>query len=305
MKFIKHDTNITLLNKYNLLLNRFWNIQIFTFYYIKYIYLISNFLFNISDIINKIKNINLIQLQKLIKHYWHYVFSSKVLKLSQNLTKYKEFNQFKTSGFSAINKNTYLIQKNFLYYISRFTVKLNIFHIQLNFKKMAICVYSFKIILINLFFFNHKVITWGTEDFKSEINSINSVWTIKNWDSIDFNLFYSTNLFSSDVTYNIKVYKVLRMFSQKTNRNLSFLVLQDSSNVPYIIQRFKFFSIGCFGNLKLKHTYSFLIPVDITKTISKFFIFGFVFSYKNVAHRYQLLKFLLYYQKYKFFICLK
>jgi len=176
------------------------------------------------------------------------------------------------------------------------------FIIVLDLKKIINVMNSFKVILFNLYFYNIKIIVWGTSDFEDEVCASNEVFSIKNFNKINLKSLIIDNVFIKDLTYNLKINFFFRNFSLLFKRNLVFIVLQNTGNGALILNRFKYFSFGCFTNLKLKHTYSFLIPVHIRHNFSKFYMYSFLLSYKNIVYKYQLLFFLLYYFKYKIFL---
>ena len=110
------------------------------------------------------------------------------------------------------------------------------------------------------------------------------------------------NIFTSNITYNLEIHFFFRTFSQLIKRNAVFITLQNTGNGAFILQRFKYFSFGCLTNLKLKHTYGFLVPIHIKYNFSKFFVYSLIMSYRNLSTKYQLIFFILYFFKYKLLI---
>ncbi len=294
------------LSSINYFFFKIFKINNLSYVYIKFIFIVYNFFYILfKDLFNTIY---------VFKKYK--IFLNKFFLFKNTIINKKNFYHkfiFKNINYLGISNlvlktksiNSYIIQKNFsFYYHSMFSKKFDVsnFIIVLDLKKIINVMNSFKVILFNLYFYNIKIIVWGTSDFEDEVCASNEVFSIKNFNKINLKSLIIDNVFIKDLTYNLKINFFFRNFSLLFKRNLVFIVLQNTGNGALILNRFKYFSFGCFTNLKLKHTYSFLIPVHIRHNFSKFYMYSFLLSYKNIVYKYQLLFFLLYYFKYKIFL---
>ncbi len=287
-------------NNLTLYILKLFKIINLSFFYIKYLFICLNYLNTILNILDKL-NVN----TYYYGYQLHKNFIFKKIFINKN-TYYKTFiarslKELSCFGLAIIspNINTYLLQKNFSFYYTSFIIRSKKFTLLLNYKKLIFIMFSFKLILFNLYFYNIKVLVWGTQDFENEINALNEIFNIKQLDKSSIQMLINKKLFCSDVTYNLEIHFFFRNFSKLVKRNLVFITLQNTGNGAFILQRFKYFSFGCFTNLKLKHTYGFLIPIHIKYNYAKFFIYSLIISYKNLASRYQLIFFLLYFFRYK------
>lgn len=294
-----------MLEKYSYKINSFllnlFKIKSISFFYIKYIYLVYKYFINIY------KNIYMSNVYKN-KYNSQITFIFKKLKFNKK-TYYNNliFKNITLMAYipltlKSYNQNMYLVQKNFFFYYKLLFVNYKHFAITLNIQKTLYVILSLKIILFNLFFYNIKVLVWGTPDFSDEIHQSNELFNLKNFNLLNIKYFVNSNLFTSDVTYNLKVYFFFKFFSKILKRNIVFISLQNTGNSLFVIQRFKYFSFGCLTNIKLKHSYGFLIPIHIRYNFSKFFIYSFILSYKNIAIKYQLVFSILYFFRYRLLI---
>lgn len=294
------------LNYINYFFLKIFKINNLSYIYIKFIFLVYNFFFIFfKDLINNAGSY--IKYKVFIQKFFLFKNTTLNKKNYYNKFIFKNINYLGVSNLILKTKsiNSYIIQKNFsFYYNTMFSRKADVanFIIILDLKKVLNTMNSFKIILFNLYFYNIKIIVWGTPDFEDEVCASNEVFSIKNFNKINLKSLIIDNVFIKDVTYNLKINFFFRNFSLLFKRNLVFIVLQNTGNGALILNRFKYFSFGCFTNLKLKHTYSFLIPVHIRHNFSKFYMYSFLLSYKNIVYKYQLVSFLLYYFKYKIFL---
>lgn len=282
---------------------KLFQITKFSFFYIKYIYLLSSHLTHILILLkNHSFSINDKPLILKLKYLIKYNFLNKTS--YYKFFKYNNLQELRTSCLviTSSNVNTYLLQKNFSFYYKSFYIKLKQFTIFLNWRKLLFVMFSLKLILFNLYCYNIRLMVWGTPEFKDEITSINEIFNITNFDYTSISLLLQKNLFSSNSTYNLKIHMFFRNFSKIIKRNIVFITLQNTGNAAFILQRFRYFSFGCLTNLKLKHTYSFLVPIHIKYNFSKFFMYSLILSYKNLAHKYLLVFFILYFQKRKILI---
>lgn len=297
-----------MLQKYCIKVNNFiisiFKLKYVSFFYIKYIFLVYKYFIDIYKTINIAtiyKNKLNIQLSFLFKklQFNKKTYYNNLIFNNISLMKYVPLTM------KASNQDMYLVQKNFFFYYKLLFLNCKHFSITLNIQKTLYVVLSLKLILFNLFFYNIKVLVWGTPDFSDEIYQSNELFNIKNFNLINLKYLVNSNIFTSDVTYNLKVYFFFKFFSKILKRNLVFISLQNTGNSLFIIQRFKYFSFGCLTNIKLKHSYGFLIPIHIRYNFSKFFIYSFILSYKNIASKYQLIFSILYFFKYKLMINVK
>lgn len=295
------------LNNLSFFILKIFKITKLSFFYIKYLFICLKYLSNILNIFDKIiVDKRMWYSYTLFKHFlFKKIFINKNTYYKTLIS--KSLNELSCLGLtiSSPNINTYLLQKNFSFYYLSFLIKKKTFTIVLNYRKFIFLMFSFKLILFNMYFYNIKVMVWGTQEFENEINALNEIFTIKNFEKSSIQLLLTKKVFCSDITYNLEVHFFFRNFSKLVKRNLVFITLQNTGNGAFILQRFKYFSFGCLTNLKLKHTYGFLIPVHIKYNFSKFFIYSLIISYKNISSKYQLIFFLLYFFKYKLLITCK
>lgn len=286
--------------KFNFFLIKVFKINNLSFYYINYLFLIYKHFLDIY--LFMIKNNFLVKSDAINKYLYFNVKKVYFNKKTYfNTFLFKNWQELNSSNLSTAtsNINTYMIQKNFTFYYSWHILRNNNFIITFNIKKLLKIFYGFKFLLFNFSFYNIRILTWSTKEFENETNTTNEYFSIKNMSPISVFFFSKKKIFSSDVTYNLRIHLFMLSFSKCINRNAIFVAVQDTGHGAFILHRFKYFSIGGLTDLKLKHSYSYLIPINIRTNFAKLFIFSFVISYKTIAHKYQLIFFLLYFLKYQ------
>jgi len=149
------NKNIAKLNYF--VLNLF-KIKTFSYYYIKYFFLIYKSLTDILSIVcNNYEFSKKKECKKYFISYFKYLKFNKKTYYSDIIasdTKYIAF----SSGFSSDNLHTYIIQKNFSFYYSMIMNINKKFIISTKPSNTIKVMGMFKIILFNLFFYNVKVI---------------------------------------------------------------------------------------------------------------------------------------------------
>lgn len=288
------------LSRLNFFLIKVFKITNVSFYYINYIFLIYKHFLNIYF---NLINANLILKSNSLNRYFYFNFKKIYFnkKTYFNTFLFKNWQELNSSNLSTIanNTNVYMIQKNFTFYYSWHILKNKKFIITFNLKKLLKIFYGFKLLLFNFSFSNIRVMAWSTPEFESETNTTNEYFTIKNLSPLSVFFFQKKKIFSTDVTYNLRIHLFMSTFSKSINRNAVFVSIQDNGHGSFILSRFNYFSIGGLTDLKLKHSYSYLIPINIRTNFAKSFLFSFVLSYRTISHKYQLIFFLLYFLKYK------
>ena len=147
------------INYFFLYIIKLFNILNLSFHYIKYISLCMHYISHFLTILNKLTDLTYYK-----KYILGKTFIFKKIFLNKN-TYYKTFiakslKDLSCAGLvlSSPSINTYLIQKNFTFYYKAFLLKLKVFTIVLDYKKLLFVMFSFKLILFNLYFYNIRVL---------------------------------------------------------------------------------------------------------------------------------------------------
>jgi len=130
-----------------------------SFYYIKYLFICMKYLNYILQTLNKLNRLTFYTTyNKLTSFVFKKIFINKNTYYKAFIAKsLKELRCFGVV-ITSPSINTYLIQKNFSFYYTAFILKLKIFTILLNYRKLLFVMFSFKLILFNLYFYNIRVL---------------------------------------------------------------------------------------------------------------------------------------------------